>query len=214
MKRWAIVGVAGLVLFTSFAPDACASMTGVAGGTAAPATTLGPYRMTSFLPDSRPDGALVTYVTCPTGGQVGFGSSLQHCTVPSSWATWSHGYTGDVYSSDNDESSITLTMPSQTKAFYLYAEPNPFEPWRITATAADGSTTTIAVSQMVDGDGGASYYGFWCDDVISSITVDYAGCNGFAIGEFGIASVPAPGAVLLVGIGLGALSRLRRRRLF
>lgn len=82
------------------------------------------------------------------------------------------------------------------------------------ATGADGSTTTIAVSQVVDGYAGAAYYGFWCQDVLSSIQIDYAGCNGFAVGEFGIFSaIPAPGAVVLVGIGMGVLSRLRRRRL-
>ena len=131
----------------------------------------------------------------PTGGQVGFSSSLQHCLVPSSWSTWSHGYAGDVYFSGYEDSSITLTMPARTKAFYLYAEPNPFEPWRITATGADGSTTTIAVSQMVDGYGWSRLLRFLVPMTLSPRSrIDYEGCKGFAVGEFGIFSaIPAPG---------------------
>ncbi len=45
--------------------------------------------------------------------QIGFG-----------WATWSHGYTGNVYYT-NGQTTIGGNLSAGVKAFYLYAEPNP-----------------------------------------------------------------------------------------
>lgn len=64
-------------------------------GTAAPPPTLGPYSMTPFPADGQPTGP-VTAVAGPTG-PLGFDQSVDHTTVGAGWATWSHGYTGDVY---------------------------------------------------------------------------------------------------------------------
>jgi hypothetical protein len=109
-------------------------------------------------------------------------------------------------------SSVMLSLPSQTSAFYLYAEPNPFATYDITITAQDGTS----VVQSVNGSYGACGYGFYGTDgdVISSLQVNYTGDNGFAIGEFGIAGsvVPVPGAVLLGMLGLSVAGvKLRRR---
>jgi hypothetical protein len=150
-------------------------------GTGAPPATLGPYTMTPFATDSQAVGSEVSGV-----GGIGFSPSLQHLQVGNGWATWSHGYTGDVYWNDTAPTSpITITLPVGTKAFYFYAEPDQFDTLTVQATAQDG-TTSGAIP--VDGNGGAQYFGFYGtgDKTLSSITVSSADPQGFAVGEFGI----------------------------
>jgi hypothetical protein len=172
-------------------------------GTGPPPGFLGGFFMTPFPLDAQ--GSPVTSVPSPLGCDVLFGTptrpqSLGHVTVGAGWATWSHGYTGDVYTnftaggpgSFNDVDYTTyLTMPPGTKAFYLYAEPNSFGLHRINATAvgSDGSFASSGYVQ-VEGFGGARFYGFYANafTTITRIVVTAkSDANGFAIGEFGIA---------------------------
>ena len=149
-------------------------------GTGPPPATLGPYTMTPFPADPQPFG-LVGGVAGPTGN-VAFGSAMYHTRIGVGWATWSHGYTGDVYWS-NGATTSSAALPGGTKAFYLYAEPNPFATFQITAYAQDGTSSgPIAV----DGYAGAQYFGFYAtgSDSIASVTVTSS--IDFAIGEFGI----------------------------
>jgi hypothetical protein len=164
-------------------------------GTAAPPSTLGPYTMTAFGPDSQPscpdEGSTVAGVTDPAGTIV-FAPALQHdqATGPC-WATWSHGYTDDVYDTINavDPTTATITLPSGTNAFYFYAEPNTFAVFDVEATAQNGTTSGPI---QVQGDSGAKYFGFYGTGgvTLASITVTTTDTTGFAVGEFGIQVAP------------------------
>ena len=151
-------------------------------GTAAPPSTLGPYTMTQFGDDGRPNGDTVSDVPDPAG-TITFSPSLTHTQVGVGWATWSHGYTGDVYSTSG--TTITISLPAGTKAFYFYAEPNQFSLFSVEATAQDGTTSGPI---DVQGNSGAQYFGFYATGsaTLSSITVTTADPTGFAVGEFGI----------------------------
>src|SRR5205823_12856005 len=128
------------------------------------------------------------------------------------WATWSNGYTGDVYACIATETTpcttLTITLPANTVAFYFYVEPNNFATFTVTATLADG-TTSGPVS--VAGNSGATYFGFYTTSLSSPITsvmitVD-AGAGGFAVGEFGIDTSGSAAAATTSSVS----SRLRRR---
>lgn len=117
-------------------------------GTGSPPATLGGYTMIPFPAD--PQGLVnVTTVNLPApyGAQVitfsGAGAPPSHRQVPSSWATWSNGYvfppTGDVYFT-NGASSLTITFPPNTVAFYQYIEPNDF---------ANGRDTEIQLAALI-----------------------------------------------------------------
>jgi hypothetical protein len=167
--------------------------------TSIPPATLGPYNMTKFQADSQPvcpaDGSTVTGVTDPAG-TIGFSSALSHdLATISCWATWSNGYTGDVYddSAVNTGAAVpaqvTISLPAGTNAFYFYAEPVNFSDFTITATAQNGTTSNPVT---VNGNAGAKYFGFYGTGgvTLASITVTATDTDGFAVGEFGINKSP------------------------
>ena len=127
---------------------------------------------------------MVTGVTDPAG-TIGFSQAVMHRIAGTCWATWSNGYTGDVYATDSslDVSTVTMTLPAGIPAFYFYAEPNQLSVLTITATSPDG-TTSGPVS--VNGNGGARLRLLrcrWC--TLSTITVTTNDPLGFAVGELG-----------------------------
>src|SRR5207245_10147895 len=107
-------------------------------GTAAPPSSIGGISMTPFPLDAR---SLTTFssvpVPSPLSGNIAFSIPLQHLRVTQGWATWSHGYLGDVYWTQGPQ-TVTLTMPNNTQAFYLYDVPNSFEVFNITIITNGG----------------------------------------------------------------------------
>ena len=143
--------------------------------------------MTAFAPDARPLLTDVTTVPGPTGDLV-FSTPASHRRIGAGWSTWSHGYTGDVYFT-NGATSITMTMPAETSAFYFYAEPDTQSVFNFTATAQDGTTSG---SIGVDGLGGAKYFGFYGVNDMRIETITVSSTDAFAVGEFGICKFEPP----------------------
>jgi hypothetical protein len=164
-------------------------------GTLAPPVTLGPYTMLPFGPDPEPAGyTTVQTVTGPTG-EVVFSRAGQHAIVGRDWGTWSHGYTGDVYyfpmAAIADQQApafwdqVTLTLPPETVAFYLYVEPNAFGTYAVEVSVPQATSGPV----MVSGRSGATCFAFYsAGALLSQVTVAVDGyAGGFAIGEFGVA---------------------------
>jgi PEP-CTERM motif len=192
-----------------------AQISGVSGSTATPPAVFGSYPMTAFGLDAQPFST-TTSVASPLGGLLSFSSALNHVRVGSGWATWSNGYTGDVYWTG--ETTVTFTLPALTSAFYFYAEPDQFSVFNITAT----SGTTI-LAENVDGSAGAKFFGFFTDGSVflNTISITTTDDTGFAVGEFGIAKgaitpVPEPSTYALFGaaslVGIVAFRRSRQKK--
>ncbi|MBK9717112.1 MAG: hypothetical protein IPO85_06300 [Saprospiraceae bacterium] len=155
-------------------------------GINAPPATIGGYQMTPFPLDDRPLFNLEIDVIAPSvcPKTIDFSIAGDHRRIGNGWATWSHGYAGDIYFI-NDQ-TITIALPTKTNAFYCYVEPNNFAVYTVEALANDGTSSGLI---NVDGAGGATGFAFYtlgnCNLTSITITVD-AGANGFGLGEFGI----------------------------
>ncbi len=209
-----ILATAGAILAGRMV--ASAQIVGYDLGTDAPPTDLGGYTFTAFPADPSPLNSITYSVASPLGGDLGLAADLPppysyHLAVGQGWASWSHGYTGDVYS-DNVSHAFTLTLPPSTGAFYFYAEPNPQYPVPIEATADETTPAGTSILSYVTGYYGANGFAFVAPAGSTITTIRVSSLYGIAIGEFGIAAaVPEPASTaVMVGVGLMAMAAVRR----
>jgi hypothetical protein len=142
-------------------------------------------------------------------GSVTLSPSHEKRTIPGSWGSWSHGYSGELFWTVG-ATSATYTMSAGVGSFDGYIEPNPFgvHTFSMTGTGSDGSSDTISVS--AEGLSGASHFGFYSTGGAELVDVTISGGVDWAVAEMRIALVPAPG--VLAAFGLLGLAGARRRR--
>jgi hypothetical protein len=136
------------------------------------------------------------------GETLTFNKNLSDRKIGNGWATWSGGYTGEVL--------WTLGATSVTGSFGdggilggfgFESEPDPFASHLITLALSDGST----LSQAVNGNAGAKFFGWTTDIGIASMTI--ASDVDFAFGRFVStpSPVPEPSTILLLVFGFPIL---------
>ena len=159
-----------------------------APGTNAPPPKLHGFKTKAFAPDTRPDYAKVKFVKGPTG-KIHFSDPLEKRTANSTWMQWSasnNPYVGAVYHETG--TSVTITLPNGTRAFYLYAEPYSTTGSKPITVKANGGASSGRVN--VVGIDGATYFGFFAKTKSASVTKVTvhapASADGIGIGEFGI----------------------------
>lgn len=162
-------------------------------GTGPPPAVFNKFVMRTFEPD--PTTLLTPTTSLPSPAQCGnslrFNTPALHLKVGQGWETWSHGYTGDVYSYFDQTAAIIL-LPQGTRAFYFYTEPNVYSNYTAEAIADDGTTSGPITIQ---GYAGAKFIGFYVTGsqcLLKTIKITYPpAAGGFAIAEFGISCMPA-----------------------
>lgn len=212
MKKKVFFRVIGLIMsIAASEPVAKAGLISVAGGQITPPAALGSYAMTPFADDLRQVNLQCSYVASPLGGNVAFSFPMVHDEIMEGWLFWSNDYKGDIYWTGQGNYVNILSLPPDTCAFYFYAHPRSSSVHTISALANDGVNDICQISQDVQCQTGASYYGFYGTEgsIIETITI-YCNTIDFAVGEFGISKLPAPEAFLLSNIGLTIVMGLRK----
>jgi subtilase family serine protease len=157
-----------------------------APGTDRPPHRLGKYKMKAFDAPCTP-GNKYKKLSGPTG-TISLSVASVCEQIGDGWATWSNGYDGQVYWQNSNEgfsTTLTLTLPAGTRAFYFYAEPDKFQTFDLQATTQNGKTSGPL---HILGSSGAEYIGFYANGKGLNIKKITISCDDdFAIGEFGIA---------------------------
>ena len=183
------LGAAGLLAVTAASH---AQVTGTNLGTAAPPSELDGYTMVAGS-DDRPTFTEVTSADIGGARDVDFSIPMSLRRIGDGWATWSHGYTGPVYSTQGED-DVTLSFdPGEVGAFILYVEPNTFSDFNFEVTGRDAGGSSVSINTNITGDSGAIGFGFSAPEgghITSVRVVNTDGsAGGFAVGEFLSASV-------------------------
>ena len=224
-RRMRIGTLAFMVVFGCFAQvvNAAVVLSALSSpdNTVAPPGTLGGYTMTALAQGYTPRQTLVN--STDSGPlSIGFGQAVKEVKINDGWGSWSHGYTGNVWSTvdSGNKLSVTLTLPTGTKALYFFAQPEALsvQPITVTYSGATGSPLTLSIS----GNGGAQGFGLYSDageDLTQFTISSVSASGGFAFGEFGIFNsgagsvVPEPTSMAIFGLsGLALIARRMRTK--
>ncbi len=156
-------------------------------GTSAPPASVGGCNFVFFntAPQAAiPDHTLVSTIPgAPAGYTLTTSYNVDKRTVPTSWGTWSHSYTGPVFFTGSGQTTLTLTISPAVESFMLYVEPNDFGIHNCTVTTDAGDNSGPV---LINGFAGARGFAFvHPSPVINTITITCdAAADGFSIGEF------------------------------
>ncbi len=131
------------------------------------------------------------------GGSLDFDAahSLRH--IGQGWATWSHGYTGEVFYTNGAFSMGYDVNMDNAYAFDAYAEPNADGGSSFFATAYGSAGGEVSVEFQAFMCADARHFGFYAEGE-RIIRVEVTATGDFAIGEWRV-GLPAPGAIALMG---------------
>ena len=157
-------------------------------GTGAPPATYKTYTMSPNQPEGSPILSFVTEAPGLNGANpIKFDRPVQYRQVPSTWSTWSHGYTGPVYYEGGVE--LEMTIPDEVCAFIFYLEPNAFSSFNFNVSFSDGYYLNVNVNGLAGAVGIAvakdAVHGF--PKTINIYNTDLC-AGGFAVGEFKLAA--------------------------
>jgi len=185
--QWNTACLAGMVVVAS-AGVSYAQITVTPLGTSAPPSSLAGYTLQAAPVDTRPLFTDVVDVNVGGGRMADFSIPMNHRRIGDGWATWSHGYTGDVYFTNGDAEVSMDFGVGEVGAFVLYVEPNVFDVFDFRVEGVSASGASISVSRSIDGDAGAQGFGVSVPEggSITRVTVTNTdgSAGGFAIGEF------------------------------
>lgn len=186
---------------------------------------LGGFEMTAFEDPMDPDagcgpgGDGVYSTDSPIDGEVAFesqsGAPLCMVVQDPEWWEWDHG---NVFTTSVNW--VELVMPEQTRAFSLFVGANLTGRGWIEAIDASGSTTLTKFggnTGITLGWGHTPGFGVYTAGSCSAITRIIVEPFEWGTGEFAInqdpcsTSVPEPGTLSLLGLGLLGLAFVRRR---